>query len=157
MTWIELAKSGRSPDRGYDMTFDLASTLIGFLVGTATGAAGAYFANKYTDRRREQEADKRVKQQFLTIKRQMPQLLAEMKADLAGNFHTREFFVLPNRREQLEGSEKPRFIYYEDEHDNLRGKLDILENASYIIDVTPKSVPIFRMSEQFVELLMRLG
>jgi len=141
------------------MTFDLASALIGFLVGTATGAAGTYFANKYTDRRREQETGRRAKQQFLAIKKQMPQLLVEMKADLAGdgNGHVREFFVLPSRRVSLGGSEKPRFVYYEDEHDNLRGKLDILENAGYLIDVTPKNTPIFRMSEDFVGLLVSFG
>jgi len=141
------------------MAFDLTSTLIGFLVGTATGAAGTYFANKYTDRRREQEAGKQAKRQFLAIKKQMAHLLAEMKADLAGEgrSHVREFFVLPNERVRLGGSEKPRFVYYEDQHENLRGKLDILENAGYIMDVTPKNTPIFRMSEDFVRLLMKLG
>ena len=141
------------------MAFDLTSSLIGFLVGAATGAVGTYFANKYTDRRREQEAGRHAKQQFLTIRKQMPQLLAEMKANLAGEGkgHVREFFVLPNERVRLGGSEKPRFVYYEDHHENLRGKLDILENVGYIIDVTPKNAPIFRMSEDFVGLLMRPG
>jgi len=141
------------------MAFDLTSTLIGFLVGTATGAAGTYFANKYTDRRREREAGKRAKKQFLAIKNQMAHLLAEMKADLAGEggSHVREFFVLPNARVRLGGSEKPRFAYYEDQHENLRGKLDILENAGYIIDVTPNNTPIFRMSEDFAELVIQFG
>jgi hypothetical protein len=35
---------------------DLISMLIGFLFGTATGAAGKYFADKYTDQRKEKEA-----------------------------------------------------------------------------------------------------
>lgn len=142
------------------MIFDLTSTLIGFLVGTATGAAGTYFANKYTDRRREQESATDVRKQFLDIKKQMPDLLAEMKSDLAKDHTTsyvREFFVLQSRGIRLGGSEKPRFIYYESEHDNLRGKLDILGNVGYIKDVTPKSTPIFRMSEGFVELLMKFG
>lgn len=48
------------------MAFDLISTLIGFLVGTATGAAGTYFANKYTDRHREQEAGKQAKRRWVS-------------------------------------------------------------------------------------------
>jgi hypothetical protein len=145
--------------RGWAMTFDLTSTLVGFLVGAATGAAGTYLANKYTDRRREKEADTHVKRRFLAVKEQMPELIAEMKSDLAGdgNSHIREFFVLPNKRVRLGGSEKPRFIYYEDQHENLRGKLDVLENEGYIMDVTPKNTPIFRMSEEFVELLMKFA
>jgi len=141
------------------MAFDLVSTLVGFFVGAATGAVGSYFANKYTDRRHEKEAGRYAKQQFRAIRKQMPQLIAEMKSDLAGdgNAHVREFFVLPNERVHLGRSEKPRFVYYEDQHDNLRGKLDILENAGYIIDVTPGNTPIFRMSEGFVGLLMELG
>ncbi len=141
------------------MAFDLMSTAIAFLVGTATGAAGGYFASKYTDRRREQEAAKKAKKQFLAIKKQMPQLLAEMSTDLAGEGYAdvREFFVLPNRKVCLGGSEKDRFIYYEEDHSNLRGKLDILENAGYIFDVTPKNTPIFRMTEEFVGLLAKWG
>ena len=89
----------------------------------------------------------------------MPHLLAEMKADLAGDGkgHVREFFVLPNDRVGLGRIEKLRFFYFEDQHENLRGKLDILDNAGYIDDVTPGRTPIFRMSEDFVRLLVKLG
>jgi len=141
------------------MAFDLTSTAIGFLVGTATGAAGGYFASKYTDRRREKEGVKKAKKEFLAIKKRMPKLIAEMSTDLAGegNADIREFFVLPNRKVCLGGSKKPRFIYYEEDHSNFRGKLDILENAGYICDMTPKNTPIFRMVEEFVELLARWG
>ncbi len=141
------------------MAFDLTSTLVGFLVGAATGAVGTYLGNKYTDRRREKKAGKDAKRRFLAIKKQMPQLVAEMRTDLAGegNSHIREFFVLSNKSVCLGGSEKPRFIYYEDQHENLRGKLDVLENEGYIMDVTPKGTLIFRMSEEFVELVMKHG
>jgi hypothetical protein len=141
------------------MSFDLISTLIGFLVGTVTGAAGNYFANKFTDCRREQEAARQATKRFAAVRAQMPKLIEEMKTDLAGEGHAqiREFFVLPNKKVCLGGSKKPRFRYYEDEHDNLRGKLDILENADYLIDVTPGNTPIFRMAEAFVELLAQHG
>lgn len=92
---------------------------------------------------------------FAEIAKQMPELIAEMKKDLEseeGKF-VREFFVL-ERSHCLGGSEKPRFVYYEDDHDNLRGKLDILENSGYLVDVTPKNAPIYRMTEQFVRLVL---
>jgi len=39
---------------------DWFSNLVSFLVGAGTGAAGSYFATKYTDKRREKEEDKKM-------------------------------------------------------------------------------------------------
>jgi hypothetical protein len=95
---------------------------------------------------------------FLQVKEQMPALIAEMKKDLEGNQgkFVREFFVM-SRRHVLGGSEKQRFIYYEEDHDNLRGKIDILENHGYLMDVTTSNVPIYRMTEDFVQLVLNQG
>ena len=95
---------------------------------------------------------------FLQVKKQMPGLIAEMKKTLEGENgkFVREFFVM-SRRHSLGGSEKPRFIYYEEDHENLRGMMDILENHGYIVDVTPKNVPIYRMTEEFVGLVLERG
>lgn len=92
---------------------------------------------------------------FESIKNQMPELIAEMKKDFEGEGgkFVREFFVLQKKTHHLGGSSKPRFIYYEEEHENLRGKLDILENHGYITDVTPGNTPIYRMTEDFVRLV----
>lgn len=35
---------------------DIMSLVVGFLFGTATGAAGTYFGNKYTDIRKTKES-----------------------------------------------------------------------------------------------------
>lgn len=92
---------------------------------------------------------------FETIRNQMPELIAEIKKDLEGEDgkFVREFFVM-SRRHTLGGSEKPRFIYYEEDHQNLRGKIDVLENHGYVVDVTPKNTPIYRMTEDFVRLVL---
>ena len=137
------------------MQFDWLSSIIGFLVGTATGAAGAYFGQKYTDIRRESEYKSQLKKEFSKLKKQMPELISEFKQDLSkkDNKLMREFFVLPNKRVCLGGSEKSRFVYYEEEHENLRSKIDLLECSGFLSDVTPGNTPIYRMSEEFVELL----
>lgn len=135
------------------------SVIGGFLIGVATGACSSYFANKYTDRRREKEAARRAKQEFLKVREQMPALMGEMKADLSreGQEHIREIFVLDDRRIRLGGSKKERFVYFAEDHGDLHGKLSILENMGYVIDVTPGNTPIFRMTEGFVELVRRYG
>jgi hypothetical protein len=141
------------------MQFDLVSTICGFLGGTAIGAAGMYYAEKYTDQRRRSEYNKERKRAFLHTKRQMPELITAIKADLSKeeNRFIREFFVLHDRQVCFGGSQKPRFVYYEDEHANLLGKLDILENENYLTDVTPGNTPMFRMSEDLVELIRKYG
>jgi hypothetical protein len=95
---------------------------------------------------------------FLQVKDQMPVLIAEMKKGLEGDEgkFVREFFVM-SKRHTLGGSEKPRFVFYEEDHDNLRGKIDILENQGFLTDVTPGNTPIYRMSEEFVRLVLEHG
>ncbi len=141
------------------MQFDWMSTTIGFLLGTVTGAAGIYFAEKFTDQRRRGELKRRCKKEFLEVKKQMPELIAELKSDLSHeeNRLIREFFVLPNNRVCLGGSEKLRLIYYEEEHKGLRSKIDILENRGFLTDVRIGNAPIYRMSEEFVGLINTYG
>ena len=140
------------------MSFDVFSTAAGFLFGTAVGAAGGYFASKYTDRRRESEADHQAKKEFLSTKAKMPEFIKELKADLAKHPDIREFFVL-QKGTRLGGSELPRFKYeYEqDGKDNLLSKMQILENMGYVMDVTPGNTPIFRITEGFFDLVKKYG
>jgi arsenate reductase-like glutaredoxin family protein len=96
---------------------------------------------------------------FRKVQNMMPELITEFKTDLSteDNKLIREFFVLPNKKVLLGGSEKPRLVYYEEEHKGLRNKIDILENEGFLIDVTPGNTPIYRMTEEFVELIIKYG
>ena len=84
----------------------------------------------------------------------MPDLLAEMKADVVGDKTglVRELVLLPSRGVIFNGS-KPRFLYYEDAHSDLRNKISLLSDDHYLSEVSTTDTPIFRMSEQFVRLL----
>jgi hypothetical protein len=128
---------------------------VTFLLGVATGGAGNYLAFKYTDRRRDSEKSKREKDTFKKIIGQMPELIAEMKADFTKkeNSFVREFFVLPHDKIPC-NSQEPRFCYYENEHHNLKGKIAILENHGYIIDVPISDTPIYRLTEEFWNLVL---
>jgi len=129
------------------------SHLISFLVGTATGATGSYFATKYTDKRREKEEDKKLQNAFYKIKKIMPDLIQEMKMDFnhPDSTSVREFAILSNKR-VIFNSGQPRFVYYEENHNDLMGKVAILENHNFVYDVTPSNTPIYRITEEFWEL-----
>jgi hypothetical protein len=128
---------------------------ITFLIGVATGAAGNYFASKYTDRRRDSEDTKKAKDTFKKVKNQMPELISEMKEDFSKNENSsiRELVVLPSNKVMF-NSQQPRFIYFEDQHQNLKGKIAILENHGYILDVTVSNAPIYRITEEFWDMVL---
>ena len=90
------------------------------------------------------------------LRRLMPELLAEMQRDLAGD-ETRlitEFVILPSESVIFNGS-KRRFTYHENRHENLQNKIDALEERGLVRDVTTGNTPIYRLTEQFREALRR--
>ena len=130
------------------------SHLATFLGGAVIGCAGQYLADRLTDQRRKQEYQSEAEIQFSSIRSDMPNLFAEMAQDINSDESrsVREFVIAPNKRVRFNGN-KPRFMYYEDEHPHLRVQVDRLEAAGYVDDVTPGNAPIFRMQEHFVQLL----
>ena len=99
-------------------------------------------------------ATKSIEAAFLKVKALMPKVLAEIKEDLTkeGNEFTREFFII-SKHWTLNVID-PCFVYYFEDHENLQGKIHILENYGFVIDVTPKNAKKYRMTEEFVELLV---
>ncbi len=126
---------------------------VAFLIGTATGAAGTYFADKFTDQRREKEGTKKELKRFQKIKSQMPDLIAEIKDDLSTPKCEmfRDCFVIP-KGTQLWASDGS-FIYEDDGENNYFSKMKILETSGYIYDITPGNAQMYRFTEEFVELV----
>lgn len=130
-----------------------ALTYLGVLAfGYILGALKPFFADWLTDWRRQHQAEQERGGRFREIREEMPSVLGEMHEDLEDDPHVREFIVL-NRQAIQFGHEKPRFEYYRDEHDDLDGKLTILENHGFIERLPHPSTPMYRMSEEFVERL----
>ncbi|MEZ8792587.1 YtxH domain-containing protein [Vibrio splendidus] len=135
---------------------DYLSLAVGFLVGTATGAAGTYFGNKYTDQRKAKEQMKEIKSFFKSIWDKHEPLLQEMKQDLKNpdfKFH-REFFLLSR---SWSFNHAGKFLaYYFEEHEDLEQQLKILESHGLILDVTEygKNVKKYQFSEHLAEHLL---
>ena len=87
----------------------------------------------------------------------MPELLAEMQCDVKGegNELVREFRIIPNKRVAVSNI-KTRFAYFEDEHNDLKNKIDLLENLGLVDDVTTGNVPTYRMKEEFSDWLQEI-
>jgi hypothetical protein len=124
-----------------------------------TKGKGVSLTHKFPDEHHLHNFVSASEKKFKKVQNMMPELITQFKTDLSteDNKLIREFFVLPNNRVCLGGSEKPRLIYYEEEHKGLRNKIDILENQGFLIDVTPGNAPIYRMTEEFVELIKKFG
>lgn len=91
---------------------------------------------------------------FGKVRSLMPELIMEIKQDLDSDESNlmREFVLLPSKNIPFNSS-KLRFAYFEDEHHNLIGKVDILADHGYVFDVTPGNTPIYRMTEEFISLV----
>ena len=53
--------------------------------------------------------------------------------------------------------DKARFVYYEDKYENLMNKIDVLKNHGFVEDVTFGNLPLYRMTDKFIELLRATG
>ena len=131
--------------------------LIVYLAGILTGATGSYLGNKFTDRRRDQEAKKKEKRQFLEVVSQMPDLISEMKNDLSDQNQDliREFFIA-KKVWTINFGEERRFIYYEEEHPRIWEMVNVLDNLGYVTKVKSGTAPIYRMNEDFVRLILNV-
>lgn len=85
------------------------------------------------------------------IERLMPALIKEMRDDLIKYPTKREFVIL--RRGWIYNSSGTFLAYYLDEHEDLEGKLRVLENLDLIREITYNSVRRFVFQEKFVDYL----
>ncbi len=138
---------------------DFMSLTVGFLVGTATGAAGTYFGNKYTDVRKSKEGKVAEESFYKKLWNEHGTLLSEMKLDLTNpNFsYHREFFVLS--KSWGFNCDEPHFSYFLEEHDSLKQQLKAFEGKGLIIDVTEfgKNVTKYQFTDTFSEHLKNVN
>lgn len=130
--------------------------LVSFLGGTAVGAAGKYYADKFTDQRKKKEDRAEKDLAFRKAFDSMPDLLKEMQTDLRREpeKHIRELVVLLNER-VIFNSDRERFAYYESTHPGLRSKFATLADSGYVVCLREGDAPIYRITEEFVERLLK--
>ena len=85
------------------------------------------------------------------IKMLMPELLEEMRTDLATQPLKREFVVL--ERNWVYWPNGNELIYYYDDHTDLDDKVRILENEGLIREITSNNTKRYLLSEQFAKHL----
>ncbi len=85
----------------------------------------------------------------------MPGLIQEFKVDLSNpdNATVRHFFILPNEHVTMRGRGHA-LAYYEESHEDLHGKVAILENHGFVAEITTGKVPKYQMMEHFVEMVL---
>jgi hypothetical protein len=83
----------------------------------------------------------------------MGDLFEQMQKDLKQSPSIREFFVVFFRGQGVL-STKPHFEYNAQNIPNLAAKVALLAAYGLVHDVTPRSVPIYRMTEPFAAYLI---
>lgn len=90
---------------------------------------------------------------FADLERKIPELIAEMRADLSQQRFTRAFVVLSKDWSYISGK-TPQFSYYFEDHPELLGKLQICVHYHAIYDVKFNNVDRYNFSENFVDYLL---
>jgi hypothetical protein len=89
---------------------------------------------------------------FSKIERLMPELLAEMRTDISHFPLCREFVVL-QKVWTFCYPDRTMFTYFYEDHDELDGKLRILENLGLIRDIRHNDVSRFAIEEKLADYL----
>lgn len=128
---------------------------IALFSGLLIGIFGNYFASRLTAKAEIRDLKYTERECFLDVKREMPELIKEMKVDLniPDMVSCREFFILPSLRVGF-NYRSPSFYYYENEHDGLQSKIRILEQLGFVFDITETNTPRYQFNENFVEFLL---
>lgn len=83
----------------------------------------------------------------------MPDLVAEMRADVGGAPFVREFIIGSKKWSYNGDPQNPIFFYYFEDHENLKPMVKVMQNHDAVIDVTFNNVDRFEFTEDFVEYL----
>ncbi|MFL5626600.1 MAG: hypothetical protein ACJ788_13510, partial [Ktedonobacteraceae bacterium] len=90
---------------------------------------------------------------FSKIEKMMPELLEEMRKDLAEYPLKREFILMKKSwRYGMVGGYLP-LMYYYDTHDHLDDKITILSNHRLIVDITYNNTKRYNFTEDLVDYL----
>lgn len=135
----------------------ILSHIISFVIGLTTGVLGAFIANQLSEKAKKKDSIKARKKEFKAIVSKMPDLIYEMKEDLSNQEMKgcREFFISSSKSVAF-NLRTPAFFYYEDEHENLRSKIRILENSGFVFDITPGNAPKYQFDEELVEMILNM-
>jgi hypothetical protein len=128
---------------------------------TSIGQVQEYFRSKFIDEKTNIQSPPILLEGTEQLSRLekayklMPNLLQEMKNDLLSDKTglVREFRVLRDEHIMFH-STKHRFVYYENQHEDLLNKIGLLEEFGFIIDITTGNLPIYRMVNEFIDLLI---
>lgn len=135
---------------------DILSLSTGFLIGTATGAAGSYLADKFTDKRREKKLAKEQEKLWQDIERRFPSVIAEMRSDFSmpTERNVRAFFVKTSNT-MIGLVSEPCFEYHTDKHPDIHPAVLYLAQHDFISEITPGNCPMYRVHEKLVDWLMK--
>jgi hypothetical protein len=86
------------------------------------------------------------------IEKLMPDLLTEMRKDLADYPTAREVIIL-NRSVVYNGDGSIILMYYYEDHSDLNGKITVLVNYGLLREITYNNVKRYTMSEGFADYL----
>lgn len=94
-----------------------------------------------------------VSRSFQKLEDMMPSLVAEMRNDIENKPYVREFVILSKNWSYIGDPENPIFVYFFEDHLNLKPMLKVMQNYGAIIETTHNNTDRFEFTEDFSEYL----
>ena len=127
----------------------LITSIISFFLVIFIGEPVKHFIMKFITHKEIEFDNKQLTNKLIKL---MPKLLTEMKDDYKKYPLNREFILLT--KGVIYNGES--ICYYYEEHENLKEKMDILENYNLIYNITYNNTTRFKMTEQFINILHKI-
>jgi hypothetical protein len=105
-----------------------------------------------TDTRRASAAKAAKRARFEAVRRQIPDLIADLRGEIVEHPLIRDFLIVPNK-DCMFGSDTPAFFYYETEYPEAAQQTRLLAAHGYVEDIQTGHFAKYRITESFVEHL----
>lgn len=135
----------------------MSTILSHIIVGVIAFVAGLfsnYFASRWADKSKKRSVKKEREKIFQDLEKKMPELINEIRKDFETDSDCRVFHLLPSKSVVFNTS-KPSFFYFEDEHNNLDSKINMLLDSDFIFDITETNTPKYQFTEELIKLISR--
>lgn len=131
---------------------DIVRAVIAVVGAVLTVAAGEYLTHRLKQWDRHHHERRAAARRFSEVQTLLPDLIGQLRADVIAWPTVRVCALVPSPTTAFIWP-APHFKYCETEHDNLRGKFTVLAHHGYVEEQFGWNVPVFHLTEDFVNKL----
>lgn len=130
--------------------------LVIFATGLFAGIFGTFIACRLSAKSNRRKESNEKERELSAVIAKMPGLISEIKDDLSSSeMNGCRDFSISQSKSVVSAIKAPSFVYYEDEHKDLTGKVKLLENEGLVCGITLGDCRVYKFEEEFVKRVLK--